>query len=56
MLIITPKQYCLDLFLNKIHFNNYDLIESCDGEENKNIESCLKLWKTISDKKEIETV
>ena len=46
----NTKQYCLDLFLNKIHISNYDLIESCDGEKNKNIESCLKLWQTISDK------
>ena len=46
----NTKQYCLDLFLNKVHLNNYELIESCDGEENKNIDSCLKLWKTISDK------
>ena len=46
----NTKQYCLDLFLKKIHISNYDLIESCDGEENKNIESCLKLWQTISDK------
>ena len=46
----NTKQYCLDVFLNKIQLENYELIESCNGEENKNIESCLKLWKIISDK------
>ena len=46
----NTKQYCLHVFLNKIQIENYELIESCNGEENKNIESCLKLWKIISDK------
>ena len=46
----NTKELCLDLFLNKIYIEKYELIESCDGEENKNIDSCLKLWKLISDK------
>ena len=46
----NTKQYCLHVFLNKIQIENYELIESRNGEENKNIDSCLKLWKIISDK------
>ena len=46
----NTKKNCLDLFLNKINLEKYELIESKDGEENKNIYSCLKLWEIISDK------
>ena len=46
----NTKKFCLDVFLAKITLEKYDLIESCDGEENKNINSCLKLWEIISNK------
>ena len=26
----NTKQYCLDMFLNKIQIENYELIESCN--------------------------
>ena len=44
----NTKKFCLDVFLAKITLEKFDLIESCDGEENKNIDSCLKLWEIIS--------
>ena len=46
----NTKKYCLDHFLK--HLNNLKIIEieSISGEENKNINSCLKLWQVISEK------
>ena len=44
----NTKEYCLDYFLKEISLEKFEIIESEDGEENKNIKSCLKLWDSIS--------
>lgn len=44
----NTKEYCLDYFLKQINLEKFELIESKDGEENKNIKSCLNLWDSIS--------
>lgn len=44
----NTKEYCLNHFLKQTNLKNLELIESKDGEENKNINSCLSLWDLIS--------
>ena len=44
----NTKEYCVEYFLKEISLEKFEIIESEDGEENKNIESCLKLWDSIS--------
>ena len=46
----NTNKYCLNHFLKHFDILKIIKIESISGEENKNIKSCLKLWKLISDK------
>jgi 3-dehydroquinate synthase len=43
-------KYCLPLILEKLpHLDNYDIIEISSGEENKNIDFCIGIWKMLID-------
>jgi len=43
-------EHCLPLLTNKLSgFNNYDLIEITSGEESKNIDFCVGVWKMLID-------
>jgi len=44
--------HCLPHFLKKVtNINSPIILEMKNGEENKNIDTCAKLWKDLSDKK-----
>ncbi|WP_259288957.1 3-dehydroquinate synthase [Candidatus Karelsulcia muelleri] len=48
LLDINTKKYCLDYFLSKTNlFNKYYLINLFSGEEEKNIDTCKKIWKKL---------
>ncbi|WPV01680.1 3-dehydroquinate synthase [Mucilaginibacter sp. cycad4] len=43
-------EHCLPLLTSKLtDFNNYDLIEISSGEESKNIDFCVGVWKMLID-------
>ncbi|QEM10545.1 3-dehydroquinate synthase [Mucilaginibacter rubeus] len=43
-------EHCLPLLTSKLTgFNNYDLIEITSGEESKNIDFCVGVWKMLID-------
>ncbi len=45
----NTKKYCLELLLNNFDKKqNEHIIEIKQGEKNKNIHSCLKIWKQLS--------
>lgn len=45
----NTKNHCLAYFLKKISiFNKYNLIEIPSGEKNKNIFTCINIWKKLS--------
>ena len=47
----NTKSFCLPLFLSHFHQNKKPIIlEIPEGEINKNIETCLKLWNNLSEK------
>jgi len=46
----NTSEYCLPLFQEMLDdFNGFDLIETDPGEENKNIDFCIGIWKTLLD-------
>lgn len=46
----NTSELCLPLFREMLEdFNNFDLIETDPGEENKNIDFCIGIWKTLLD-------
>ncbi|WP_129717488.1 3-dehydroquinate synthase [Pedobacter sp. SYP-B3415] len=47
---INTSEHCLPLFREMLDdFNGFDLIETDPGEENKNIDFCIGIWKTLLD-------
>ncbi|MGY8945590.1 MAG: 3-dehydroquinate synthase [Flavobacteriales bacterium] len=44
----NTKKDCLSILLDKIKINDFDIIVSNDGENHKNIETCMFLWKELS--------
>ncbi|PST83715.1 3-dehydroquinate synthase [Pedobacter yulinensis] len=47
---INTTEHCLPLFRQMLDdFNGFDLIETDPGEENKNIDFCIGIWKTLLD-------
>ncbi len=46
----NTHEHCLPIFLPKLETNcTIEIIEVVSGEENKNIETCLGIWQTLSD-------
>lgn len=46
----NTSELCLPLFREMMDdFNGFDLIETDPGEENKNIDFCIGIWKTLLD-------
>lgn len=46
----NTSEACLPLFREMLDdFNGFDLIETDPGEENKNIDFCIGIWKTLLD-------
>jgi len=46
----NTSEHCLPLFQEMLDdFNGFDLIETDPGEENKNIDFCIGIWKTLLD-------
>ena len=46
----NTSEVCLPLFREMLDdFNGFDLIETDPGEENKNIDFCIGIWKTLLD-------
>lgn len=46
----NTSEMCLPLFREMMDdFNGFDLIETDPGEENKNIDFCIGIWKTLLD-------
>jgi 3-dehydroquinate synthase len=46
----NTSELCVPLFREMLDdFNNFDLIETDPGEENKNIDFCIGIWKTLLD-------
>jgi 3-dehydroquinate synthase len=46
----TTSEVCLPLFQEMLDdFSGFDLIETDPGEENKNIDFCIGIWKTLLD-------
>jgi len=43
------SEICLPLFQSILDFSAFDLIETSAGEENKNIDFCIGIWKTLLD-------
>lgn len=47
---INTAEFCLPVFREMLDdFNGFDLIETDPGEENKNIDFCIGIWKTLLD-------
>ena len=44
----NTNKKCLSILLNKIKISHFETIISRDGENNKNIESCINLWEKLS--------
>ena len=44
----NTNKKCLSVLLNKIKISHFETIISRDGENNKNIESCINLWEKLS--------
>lgn len=46
----NTSEHCLPVFQSMLgDFSNFDLIETDPGEENKNIDFCIGIWKTLLD-------
>lgn len=46
----NTSEFCLPLFREMLaDFSGFDLIETDPGEENKNIDFCIGIWKTLLD-------
>ena len=46
----NTKTHCLNIFNKKIKNIEFEIIISDEGEENKNLDSCTRLWTTLSNK------
>tara|TARA_B100001057_G_scaffold498148_1_gene604291 strand:- start:11924 stop:12979 length:1056 start_codon:yes stop_codon:yes gene_type:complete len=46
----NTKTHCLNIFYEKIKNIEFEIIISDEGEENKNLDSCIKLWTILSNK------
>ena len=44
----NTNKKCLSVLLSKIKISHFETIISKDGENNKNIESCINLWEKLS--------
>ncbi len=47
----NTDKYCLEIFINKSEINNYKKIVIKSGEENKNIYTCINIWKELNSHK-----
>ena len=47
----NTEKYCLEIFINKSEINNYKKIVIKSGEENKNIDTCINIWKELNSQK-----
>ncbi|MGI4751256.1 MAG: 3-dehydroquinate synthase [Janthinobacterium lividum] len=45
----NSEKYCLPLLIEKLEITDYDLIEVTSGEENKNIDFCIGIWRMLID-------
>ncbi len=45
----SSEKQCLPLVIEKLKITDYDLIEVTSGEENKNIDFCIGIWKMLID-------
>ncbi len=45
----NSEKYCLPLLVEKLDLTDYDLIEVTSGEENKNIDFCIGIWRMLID-------
>ncbi len=45
----SSEKHCLPLLIEKLGITDYDLIEVTSGEENKNIDFCIGIWKMLID-------
>ncbi len=46
----NTAEFCLPIFQQMLEdYNGFDLIETDPGEENKNIDFCIGIWKTLLD-------
>jgi 3-dehydroquinate synthase len=43
------EKHCLPLLIEKLEITEYDLIEVTSGEENKNIDFCIGIWRMLID-------
>jgi len=47
----NTDKYCLEIFINKSGINTYNKIVIKSGEENKNIDTCINIWKELNSHK-----
>ena len=47
----NTDKYCLDIFIKKSEINYYTKIVIKSGEENKNIDTCINIWKELNSQK-----
>ena len=47
----NTDKYCLEIFINKSEIDNYKKIVIKSGEENKNIDTCITIWKELNSQK-----
>ena len=47
----NTDKYCLEIFINKSEIDNYKKIVIKSGEENKNIDTCISVWKELNSQK-----
>ena len=45
----NSEKYCLPLLVESLDIQEYDLIEVTSGEENKNIDFCIGIWRMLID-------
>ncbi|WP_299289719.1 3-dehydroquinate synthase [uncultured Mucilaginibacter sp.] len=43
------EKHCLPLLISQLQITEYDLIEVTSGEENKNIDFCIGIWRMLID-------
>ncbi len=43
------EKFCLPMLLSNLDITDYDLIEVSSGEENKNIDFCIGIWRMLID-------
>jgi len=47
----NTDKYCLEIFINKSDIKNFKKIVIKSGEENKNIDTCINIWKELNSQK-----